>query len=273
MAEPAELQIRVIYDSRNRGRAVVVATKIVPVAGAKRLAFLAFGSLIVASAMYFGTWWRVDPFLSRILLLKTPVDMDPQQMAMLFGVGPVEVKAPNTTASRVDTDSTPVRWTGHAARNIIVGGAYGWLTLTTLAVCLLALASGAAFGRLRPAVRAVSPLLFLLILIPLGVAAWYVWKNYGMKYLPEHLRIGMGGLAVLAWVLGLMLIRRRIRGSTRFAAIFFIIASCGTAAAIYLGTQTGALESAQFTIPVIAAVFAGQSLWGWIMLIASRRLA
>ncbi|MBI1827106.1 MAG: hypothetical protein HY287_04125 [Planctomycetes bacterium] len=271
MADPAQLQIRVIYDSRNRGRATVVTTKIIPVAGASRLAFLAFGSLIIASALYFGTWWRVDPFLSRVVILKTPMDLEPQQVAALFGVGPVDSQNATPDANKAPQEAPHPRWTGHAARNIIVGGALTWLTLTTIAIWLMALASGAAFGRLRPAVRSVAPMLFLLILIPLGVATWYVWKNYGMKYLPEHLRIGMGGLVVLAWALGLMI--RRLRGATRFAAYMLIVASIGTAAAIYLGTQTGAMDAAQFKIPVIAAILVAESLWGWISLITSRRLA
>jgi hypothetical protein len=112
----------------------------------------------------------------------------------------------------------------------------------------------------------------VLLLLGLGVAAYFVGHNYGRHYQPIHLRLGMGGLVLLAAALGLTTSRSEARLS-RLAGVALILSAAGTVIALHLGVKAGALEPRYATASVLAAAFSAYSAYGWLLLTMMWRLA
>ena len=271
----APLEIKVVYDSRDRGRlSPRTSTAVLRAAVPSRLllGFVAIGSLLYACGAYYITWWKIDQFLYTQLIMKTPVvPVDAEKAAALFGLD-----APDAAIEPAESTATAAppgsRYDMKTTQVIIAAAAYGWLTLATVAACGLAISSGSAWARLGGAAMsraAVMALVFTVLI--LALAAWSEWRRYGATYPPDHLRLGMGGLVFAFLALGATL-RFRIRGAAKWAAFAVILAALGTIAALYLGGQAGAIEPNYTGAKTLAVIFAAVSLWGWILLIAAPRL-
>jgi len=267
MNTSAPLEVKVIFDASSRGRRKPThRVRSAPrVSRSSPWIILGLLNFLAAGGLYYAAWWRVDPFIYLTLMLKTPVDMDLDQAAGIFvprNHEPREPAAPPAAQPLpVSVASSP--WTGDTVRKVMGAAAYGWLTLATAAACTLALSCGAVFGRIggSPWRRAGIVLAATLTLV-LAVAVFLVWNEYGRKYLPVHLRFGMGGLALWMASIGLAL-GRAARGLARLAAITLIFSALGTVVALYLGSQCGAIPPEQSTPLYLALAFLIHSIYGW----------
>ena len=272
MASTAPLEIKVVYDSSKRRRRTSYRRVTAPT---KRrmgpLLLVGVLNLAASGGLYYATWWHADPFIYLTLMMKTPVDVDPGAVGAIFGVSPEAPSSQKGPGVREQQPEGPV-WSGKTAQIAIPITSYSWLTLATIAACALSLASGAVLGRAGGSVwRRIGVVMTIIVALGLGYAVFRVWNEYGARFLPNHLRFGMGGLTLLLLMIGLS-IGRGARGLTLLAAIVLILSAMGTAASLYVGRKCGAIEPALSTPAYLALAFAIHSVWGWILLVVSGRV-
>jgi hypothetical protein len=234
-------------------------------------------NLIAAGALYYGTWWRVDPFLYVRFMMRgylPGVDLD--QAANIFGPRLPSSQEAQPPPEPEQTPATGAAYTGQTGNIIIGATAYSWLTLATIASGAVAFASGTALGRAGGLQwRRAGMFLMLGLLVVLGLAGYGVWTEFGMQYRPSHLRIGIGGLVLLAVFLGLAM-GRGARLWTLVASAVIILSAVGSAVGLYLGTLCGLVtpDELPFRFPYfVALVFVLHSSWGWFLLATAPRLA
>jgi hypothetical protein len=276
MVISAPLEVKVIFDASSRGRRRPTHRVSHSPRISRSSPWIVLGLLnfLAAGGLYYATWWRVDPFIYLTLMLKTPVDVDLNMAAGIFVPRPTEPRepAPPPVVEQPSTPSVAPSYTGRTAQMIIGGAAYGWLTLATLAACALSASAGAAIGRIGGSRgRRVGTLLALTLTLVLAIAALVVWNQFGRKYLPSHLRIGMGGLVLVTALIGLA-VGRAARRLASLAAITLILSAVGTVAGLYLGSRCGAIPPAQSAPLYLALAFLIHSGYGWIQLPILARL-
>ncbi len=276
MPPPAPLEVKTIYTAQKGRRGPRPAFRRGPATGGVSLVLLGLLNLVAAGGLYYATWWRVDPFLYLTLMMKTPVDVDLEAAGTIFGVPPGGRTGRSERAASEPRLGEPALreppWGKQTAQKVIPIAAYSWLTLATVAVIALSLASGAALGRGGGTVwRRLGVVLTIGTLLGLGFAVYRVWTVYGIQYRPDHLRIGMAGLAFLGLTVGL-LIGRGVRGLTRLSAIVLILSALGSALGLYLGSGCGAIDPKQSTPAYLGFVFVIHSAWGWVLLAAAGRV-
>lgn len=259
MTTPSTIEVKVVFDSALRGRrGTVRVTPHTRAEGARSWHALGIVHLLVAAALYYGIWWRVDPFLYMTLMMKTPVEMDLGAAAGMFGVP----GASDATRAEKSAASAAVRKTQTTLGSAVVG----WLAVSTASACALALAAGAGWARFRGGGFARFALMLAIFMgIVLWLAAFLEWRAYGPAYPPKHLRLWMGGLVVLCGFVGLLM-GRFARGLSKFAAFALILAGVGTVIAIHLGARNEAIEPPYATGTALAAAFAIHSAYGWLTL-------
>jgi len=260
------IEVKVIFDASSRGRRKPTHRVRSSPRVSRSSPWIVLGvfNLLAAGGLYYAAWWRVDPFIYLTLMLKTPVDMDLDQAAGIFIPRNHEPREPAAQPLPVSVASSP--WTGDTVRKVMGTAAYGWLTLATAAACALALSCGAVFGRIGGSPwRRAGIVLAATLTLALAAAVFVVWSEYGRKYLPIHLRFGMGGLALWTASIGLAL-GRAARGLARFAAFTLILSAVGTVVALYLGAQCGAIPPEQSTSLYLTLAFLIHSIYGWIQL-------
>lgn len=227
---------------------------------------LSLVTLLLAGGFYYFTWWQADPELTLRLLTKTPlpgVDLD-MLAAGMFG-GPL----PDADGPAPAEEEPPPAIAPETATYVIPASVYTWLSLATISAFFLAVCAG---GGLR-ASSGGSLMLpgVLAVLVVLGVCGWYI-NNHGVSIPkePRVIRTGMGLVPLLGLGLGMLLIRNARRWG-RVAAISLILSAVVTAVGLQLGNMTAAFDAEQVTPLVIAGAFIGHSLWGWVLLLGSRR--
>ena len=230
-------------------------------------------NLLAAGGLSYITWWRVDPFIYDVFTWKTPlpgVDAD-QAAAQLFPNLSASVERTPVPAGQAEPADAP-KYAGKTATVIIGTTAYAWLTLAVIASCALALSAGTALGRAGGLVlRRVGVILAVGGVLALGWAAYEVFSEHGLQYAPRQLRIGMTALVLLAALVGLA-IGRGTRGLARLAAITLILSAVGTAVGLHLGGQCDAVSPEQSALLFVFLAFILHSLYGWILLLATRRI-
>jgi len=275
MTTSTPLEVNVIFDASSRGRRKPTRRVSHTPRVGRTSPWIVLGllNLLAAGGLYYATWWRVDPFIYMTLMLKTPVDMDLDMAAGMFLTRQTEPSEPTPpVVEQPPPPAAPQAYTGQAAQRMIGGAAYGWLTLATLAACALAASAGAAIGRISGSRgRRFATLLALTLTLVLAIAALVVWNQYGRKYLPIHLRIGMGGLVLWTTLIGLA-VRRAARGLARFAAIILILSAVGTVVALYLGSRCEAIPPEQAAPMYLFIAFLIHSSYGWIQVPILSRL-
>ncbi len=264
------IEVKVIFDASSGGRRRPMRRAGHTPRVSRTWPWIILGAfnLLAAAGLYYATWWRVDPFIYLTFMLKTPVDVDLDLAAEIFV--PRRDEPPERDSSAPDENSlkqtASPAITGRAAQLIIGGTAYGWLTLATLASLALSTSAGAAYGRIAGARdRRVGTYLVIGMALILAIAAVVVWSQYGRKYLPIHLRMGMGGLVLLSAFTGLA-VGRAARGLSRIAAISLIVSALGTVVGLYLGNKCGAIPPEQATAIYLFLAFLIHSGYGWILL-------
>jgi len=281
MHKSGPVEVQVVFDSsRQRGR------RTRPVARpsvSRAMLLLGAISLLVSGAMYYAIWWKVDPFIYLSLCLKSPLDVrvptaetaggqpDLEDAAsVIFRIRPERNSNPGTDSG--ETTAAAPRWTGSTARNVIGAAAYSWLTLATLGCLALALAAGVQLSSgSAGGMRILGAFLTIGIAAALAYGAFRVWGEFKIGYKPNHLRLGMGGLVLLAAAVGLT-IRRGSRPASRVASIALIVAAAGSAVGLYLWGEAGAIEMRYAAPGFLALVFAVHSLFAWILLPLSWRI-
>lgn len=254
MTSPNAIEVKVVFDASSRGkRGAVRLTPHSRTEGTRSWRVLGAMHLLVAAALYYCIWWKIDPFLYMTLMLKTPVDVDLGAAAGMFGLSGAATPAAPPPSAR-------------GAQVAIGSTIYGWLALSTLSTCAVALAGGACWGRFRGGgiIRS-AWLITILIALGLWLAAFLVWRNYGTSYPPTHLRMWMGGVVALAAAVGLLL-GRSARGMTKLASIALIVAGAGTVVAMFLGDRYDAVEPTYVTATALTIAFALHAGYGLLVL-------
>lgn len=282
MSSASPLDITVVY-SRSSGGRRRSGRYIGSASGTAGLLRLGLLNLLVAGALYCGTWWWVDPDLQVKILMHTEfggVGSDdlverliPDRHSRLAGrTDPAKPKSqPAAKAKTVVAKAPTVQ--GLTAKGAVFGASlYGWEALSTLSICALALASGAMLRRggdtrIHIATALVAAGLF-------GVLAWKVcslWTHYG-GYVPSELRYGSAAAMAAATLLGL-LFAQKTRRLTRLAAALLILSAGGTVWGLHVGVQSNALDPKYATTAYLAAAFAIHSAWGWVLIPLAGRFA
>lgn len=275
MTTTRPLEIKVVYSASKRHRRRGRLARVGGVAGPVFLVCLGALNLAAAAGMYYGTWWRVDKFLyfkfvTTVQLPGLDVDVAGGLLVPASGATPRSTPAP-TPEVAADANAT---FSGQTANVVLGVTAYSWLTLATITTCALALSSGRALGRAGGSLWRLAGIVLML-----GLAAVLAWWGYGvgvehgMQYKPSQLRIGMGGLTLLLFFVGLAG-GRGVRRWTYAASILLILSAVASVIGLYLGSLSGAIAPGDLPmalLPSLGLVFVIQSLWGWILLpLASR---
>lgn len=265
-------EIQVIYSassSGRKGRVRVVRSR--PV-GATGLFLLGILNLAAAGGLYYWTWWVQDSEIYMTLMLNTPLSgVDANVSSGLATRGRTAPKSALVQEAKSVEEAS--KFQGVTATKVMGITAYSWLTLATIASCVLALSSGASFGRVGGSTwRWVGGLAALGVFGALGFAGYRVWAEYGGTYPVRYMRMGMGGLVLATLLLGMGLVSR-VRRWTSIAGMTLILSAVGSVAALYLGQMCGAVEAAQTTPQFLGTVFGIQSAWGWVLIPISWRMS
>ena len=273
MSNPQPLEVKVIYSasSRRRRRRGVRVSRSSP-RGPRRTGLFALALLNLAAAggLYHWTWWKVDPEIYLQLSLQAEIPntvirpaADATDAAISALENPFAVTAPAGSAVPLVSKR----------QMVIVGSAYGWLTLATLSAIALAMSGAMLLERfLGSWLRWVG---LAATVVGVCAAAWVVLDvaaKAGWGFKVSEWRQGMGGLVVLAALVGLS-IGDRSRGFTRLAALLLILLGAGSAGGLYLLSRFDALSPERSTPMFLAGAFIVHALWGFILIpLASRIL-
>ena len=251
----------------------------------RRWIVLGLLNILVAGGFYYGTWWKADKFIYWTFVWKTPVpgmniDLLMQQLfpgytaaAALDDGRPESEVTGGSHGEDVGEDVTAEpHYTGETATKVIAVTAYGWLTVSTVSLCALALAGGNALVRVGGAqLRRIGLILAFAGALFLIWQTYDVYSRYKTGYQPDDLRAGMGAMTIWFVLVGLAFNRAHI-GVMRLAAIALIVAGACTTLAVYLGHQCGVIEKEWAGPVALLLVFIAHSFYGWILLPVSGRL-
>lgn len=275
MNTPAPLDVKVIYSASKRRRRGWRPSRTGVSIRDSGLVVLGILNLIAAGGLYYGTCWLADPELRLTLIRHLPlpgVDID-AAAEMLTPSQPQSPGSQTPTIVRPAPSATPST-TGQTARAVLlIATVVGWEALAVITACALALLGGALLGQAgTPGLRLAGVILGLVGLVAVGWAAYGLWGQYG-RFVPDQLRTDIGGLVLLAALLGLVF-GRGIQGLTYLVAITLILSAAGSVLGLYIGAQYDAVKTQELPLPFfvfLVLVFVIHSLWGWILLpLASR---
>jgi hypothetical protein len=272
MTSPSPLEIKVVFDGTakpgKRG-------KTIPAAARRRrpnILIISLVNLLVAGLLCYVIWWPADRFIGERIILNTPLDLDADAAAeaMFPGLASNPPTVDDGEQPPEDEEEPPTI-TGKTARLVIIVTSFSWLTLSTIACCILALAGGAALGRIGGSTwRRIGVILSCGAVLGLAWAVYDVWSEYGIAYPLDKKRAGMLALVLLSALIGLA-IGRAPRGLSRLGAVVLIIAGVGSVVGLFLGKLCGAVEPEYSSLLFLLIVFFVHSIWGWIMFpLASR---
>lgn len=261
----APLEVKVIYDSSSgRGKRGTVVTR----TGVANSRWLVVGllNLLLAGALYYGTWWRVDRdvLYPKLLMKSTIPGVDLNQVAQALG--------PKNAPRRQPASRSPVPTTIDKATIQLWVVSYSWLTLATIAYGALALSAGSLLGRWRgDSIRRIGVILTVAAASGLGLASYVVLSEHGMSYPTSALRWAMGGLGGLLLFLGLA-IASHVRGLAKLASVTLLLSAIGSGIGLVMFGKIDAVPKEQTTVTFVGMVFVVHSLWAWILWPVSSRL-
>ncbi len=256
--------------------------------GGAALVLLSLLTLCSAGGLTYATWWPADKFIFEAFILRTPIpgmDID-QVAATMFGgltakrdkgkspaTNSVPVPRASAHAAANLDEAAPPMFTGTTATNIIAISAYAWLTISTVACCLLSLSAGAgAVGARRRGFRILGWLGSLAAAGALAYGAYVVWQEFGTRFPTDYLRWGMAGLVGLAFFLGCA-IAPSARKALKMSGFALLGAAVCTIICLCLGRLSGAVEPYYCSPVFLGTAFAAHSAWAWILLLLAPRLA
>lgn len=264
------LDIKVVYAGSARGRSG--RRRIGSSAPATNFIRLGVINLLVASALYYGTWWQADPELQVMLLMHTEfsgVDSD-AVVKQLIPDRTEGSSGPNAAVAQAPVTLPMVQ--GLTSRgNLFLTTVHAWKILSTLSVCALALSGGTFLRRGgKSRVRTAGVILGPLVICALGWMIYSRWTTFG-GYVPDELRFASAAIAIIAMLFG-MLVGEKARRFANVAAILLILSAAGTAWGLHVAVQSSAIEPKYATVGALAVIFGLHSLWGWILLPLAARL-
>ena len=278
MSSASPLHITVVYSRSSRGRRRS-GRYIGSASAAAALLRLGLLNLLVAGALYYGTWWRVDPVLLVKILVHTEfrgVGSDDLVEQLIpdrhsprrAGEGRTHAAKPMSQLAAkgkaIVAKAPTVQ--GLTSRGAVFGASlYGWEALSTLSICALALASGAMLRRGGDKrIHIATAVIAAGLCCVLTWKVYSLWTHYG-GYVPSELRFGSAAAMAAATLLGL-LFAQKTRRITRLAAALLILSAGGTVWGLHVGVQSNALDPKYATTAYLAAAFAVHSAWGWILI-------
>ena len=274
MSSAPPLDITVVYSRTSHGRRRS-GRQVGSRSGAPGIVRLGLLNLLFVGALYYGTWWRVDPELQVKILMHTEfggVDSDDLVGQLIPDrTDPKKPKSAPTTRTRpvVAKPATVEGLTSKGA--VFVASLYGWELLSTLSICALALASGAMLKR-----GGTQLVRFAAITIATGLVCVLTWKVYQLwtaygGYVPRELRFGSAAAVSAAMLFGLFF-AQKTRRLTRLAAVLLILSAGGTVWGLHVAVQSNALDPKYATPAYLAIAFAIHSIWGWVLIPLAARL-
>jgi len=261
----APLEVKVIYDaSSGRGKRGAVVTR----TGVANSRWLVVGllNLLLAGALYYGTWWRVDRdvLYPKLIMNTTIPGVNLDVLAAQMSGQKTRIRRPSSPppSSNVVDKDTILLWSV----------TYGWLALSTIAYGALALSAGSLLGRWRgDSIRRIGVILTVAAAAGLGLAAYIVLSKHGMEYPTGALRWAMGGFGALLLFLGLA-IASRVRGLAKFASVALLLSAICSAVGLVMFGKVEAVPQEQTTITFIGMVFVIHAFWAFILWPVSSRL-
>ncbi len=274
MTSTTPLDVKVVYEGSSRSRARGGGK---PRAAGRRagVSLAVFGVLnvLAAGGLCYAIWWPADKYIAVNMILRTPIEVDVNAAAKM--IVPGLAARPRVTNAEEEPPQEPVEQptiSGRTAQIVIPATGYSWLTLSTIACCVVGLAGGTAFGRAGGSRwRRAGVILSAGGAIGLAFVAFDAWMEYGVQFPVSTLRFGMAGLVGWTVLLGLAM-GRAVRGLSRLAAIVTILAAVGSIAALVLGRLTGAVKAEEAPLLFMLVVFTLHSLWGWVLSYLSPRV-
>lgn len=269
------VDVKVIYSAVKR-RGSSVARVDPGEAPASKLIVLGLLNIAVACGLYYATWWNAEPELRLKILMHTPlagVDLDGIGQLMATATSAEPKPASATGIKLTTTEEVASAQAMQAAR--FVGTMLGWVCLSTLSICALALSGGRCLADAhRPRLRRTAIRVSLAGLAVVACASLLLWINYG-HFEPKQLRTYMGGVVISATLLGLFF---RWGGwkFTTLAAALLIGAAVASAYTLYVLVQFGAVETNDLPLSLTSCAliaFVIHSFWGWVLLLVGRRVS
>ena len=280
MSSAPPLDITVVYSrsSRGRRRSGRYVRSGSGAAGFVRLGLL---NLLVAGALYYGTWWWVDPDLQVKIIMHTEFSgvgsddlvgqLIPDRHSRLAGrTDPAKPKSRSAAKAKAAVAKAPTVQ-GLTSKGVVFGASlYGWEALSTLSFCALALTSGAILRRGgNTRIRIVIAVVAAGLVCVLTWKVYSLWTRYG-GYVPSELRYGSGAAMAAALLLGLLFAQKARRLMRLSAALLILSAGC-TVWGLHVGVQSNALDPKYATPAYLAVAFAVHSAWGWILISIAAR--
>ena len=270
MSSAPPLEVTVVYSRSSRGRRGKYVSS-----GSTGANFVKIGlaNLLVAGALYYGTWWTADPNIQVKILMHTefagvnsedlvnqaiPERTDPAK--------PASRRAPKAVAGKPQTVQ------GLTTKGKVYGASlFGWEALSTLSMAALALSSGVILRRSNAGgLRIFGALAATGIICAAALKIYALWTRYG-GFVPDELRYGCGALVAAALLFGL-LFAHKARRLTLIAGALLILSAGGTVWALHIAATSNAIDP-KFATPVyLAAAFAIHSFWGWMLIPIATRL-
>lgn len=272
MSQPQPLEVKVIYSASSRGRRRAPSVR---APGPKRssprsgrsagLLLLALMNLAGAGGLHYWSWWKVDKEIYFQLALKAEIPMTAISGQTPAAGGSAKDAFSVTAPAAANTPLVSKR------QMVLVGSAYGWLTLATLAALALAMSGATLLVRsLGDWLRWPGIALLVLGTCASGWLALDIVGELGWQFTNTQWRQAMAALVVLAGLLGLS-IGRWHRGFTKLSAALLILLGIGSAGGLYLLSRFDGVPPEQAAPTFLAIAFAVHAAYGIILLpIASR---
>jgi hypothetical protein len=156
------------------------------------------------------------------------------------------------------------------ARGVLVGAAFGWLGLTTLAGVWLLVAGVASLTNFAAGARRLGLAVLPLSVIAIGVLAWYVWDKYEWyeTLMPDWVKPSMLVLLAIAAAAFGAIVNRHGLKLQRWGAILVIFSAAFSVLAIWAAIRWGQMPDDGVNLALYGKVFAVQSAYGWLLLLA-----
>ena len=256
MTPPTQTEVRIIYSASPADRSRVRRAGSTPRSAHARLAVATcLMNLLVGCGLCYAVWWPIKANVWAAAVMKTPVEMTRDQMDALgaaFGIPPSRHRRVRDPQPPPETAGPSV--TGKSAQTLIWATAGGWISLMSLACVTLAASAGSIVGGTgNRGIRGGSAAIAILLMLGLAGGSAYVLWNYGMGFPSSSLRWGVSGMMAAGFFTAAWR-AKSARRWTRMASASLLLASLGTAAALYLGHLCGIAPDTLFPEATLTAL-------------------
>ncbi len=248
MTPPTQTEVRIIYSASPADRSRVRRAGPAPRSTHARLTVATcLMNLLLGGSLCYAVWWPIKANVWAAAVIATPVEMTRAQMdamGAMFGIRPSRDERIREPQPPTDTAGPSV--TGKSAQKLIWATAAGWISLMSLACVTLSASAGSILGRTsNRGIKGGAAAIAILSILGLAGGLAYVLWHYGMGFPSSSLRWGVAGLMAVGFLTTVWRAKSGRRW-TRIASASLLLASVGTAAALYLGHLCGIAPDAFF---------------------------